>query len=77
MFERSFTAPDGRVWTFRPRSEVRREEATTHLTLEVETPGEARIVSCRREEWETRRPDLAGLLARSIPRGGSRGVPPS
>jgi len=33
--ERSYTAPDGRTWVFRPRPEVRHEEADTHVTLPV------------------------------------------
>jgi hypothetical protein len=33
-----------------------------------------RVVSCLRSEWESEAPDLAGLLARAVPVGGSRGV---
>lgn len=72
--ERTFTSSDGRRWTFRLRPEVRKEEAKTHLTLIVETPGEVRIVTCRRNEWESDDPDLARLLANSLPGGGSRGL---
>ena len=74
MSERSYTAPDGRVWAFRPRPEVRHEEAGTHVTLLVESLGWARVVSCLRSEWESPAPDLAALLARAVPVGGSRGV---
>jgi hypothetical protein len=72
--QRSWTAPDGRTWTFRRRPEVRQEEAATHVTLLVESLGEVRVVSCPRSEWETVAPDLAALLARAVPAGASRGV---
>lgn len=77
MAERSVVGSDGRTWTFRPRSEVRKDETDTHVVLLVESLGETRIVSCLRAEWESTAPDLAGLLARSVPEGGSRGVRPS
>ena len=76
MGEREFLAPDGRTWTFRVRPEVRKEEASTHLTLEITTGGEIRIVSCRLEDWTGAAPDLGGLLSRSITAGGSRHVGP-
>ena len=76
MGERSWISPDGRVWTFRPRPEARKDETTTHVVLQVESLGEVRIVSCPRGEWETVAPDWAGLLGRSVPAGGSRGVRP-
>jgi hypothetical protein len=72
--ERTYTEPDGRVWTFRRRPEVRHEEAATHVTLLVESLGSTRVVSCRRSEWELPQPDLAGLLARAVPIGASRGI---
>jgi hypothetical protein len=72
--ERSIAGSDGRSWTFRPRPEIRKDEAGTHVVLLVESLGETRIVSCLRKEWEGTLPDLAGLLARSVPAGGSRGV---
>lgn len=74
MTERSYTGPDGRTWTFRPRAEVRQEEAATHVTLLVESLGWVRVVSCPRSEWESSHPDLAALLARAVPAGGSRGI---
>ena len=70
----TFTAFDGRTWTFRRRPEVRQEEAATHVTLLVESLGEVRIVSCLRTEWESEQPDLRALLARAVPAGGSRGI---
>ncbi|MGH7579427.1 MAG: hypothetical protein ACREM9_04595 [Gemmatimonadales bacterium] len=73
MSERSYTAPDGRIWTFRRRPEVRQEEAGTHVTLLVESLGWVRVVSCLQSEWESVEPDLAGLLARALPVGASRG----
>lgn len=74
MTERSYATPDGRVWVFRRRPEVRHGEAATHVTLLVESLGWVRVVSCLRSEWEREAPDLAGLLARAVPVGGSRGV---
>ena len=74
MTERSYTAPDGRTWVFRRRPEVRHEEAGTHVTLLVESLGSVRVVSCLQSDWESPAPDLAGLLARALPVGASRGV---
>jgi hypothetical protein len=71
---RSYTAPDGRTWTFHRRAEARREEAETHVTILAESLGEVRVASCPREEWESAAPDLRALLARAVPAGGSRGV---
>jgi hypothetical protein len=71
---RTYTAPDGRTWSFRRRPEVRHSEAATHVTLLVESLGEVRVVSCRREEWESAQTDFRALLARAVPVGGSRGV---
>ncbi len=74
MTQRTYTAPDGRTWIFRQRAEVRHEEADTHVTVLVESLGSVRVVSCLRSEWEGPDPDLAGLLARALPAGASRGV---
>jgi hypothetical protein len=74
--ERAITGGDGRRWTFRLRPEVRKEEAETHVTLVVETFNEVRVVTCPRSEWESDVPDLAALLARSLPGGASRGLGP-
>lgn len=76
LAERTIVSPDGRTWTFRPRAEARRNETDTHVVLLVESLGETRIVSCLLVEWEGPAPDLADLLARSVPGGGSRGVGP-
>lgn len=72
--ERAFIAPDRRLWLVRPRSAVRRNETTTHVTLELMTDDETRVVSCRRDEWDVPAPDFAALLARSVPGGASRNV---
>ena len=72
MSERSITGPDGRTWTFRLRPDVRKDEASTHVTVLLESGGEYRVVSCLRSEWETDAPDLAGLLTRAVPGGASR-----
>jgi hypothetical protein len=74
VIERSYTTPEGRTWTFRCRPEVRRDEVGTRVTLLVESLGWVRVVSCLRTEWESPQPDLAGLLARAVPVGASRGV---
>jgi hypothetical protein len=74
--ERSWVSSDGRTWTFRPRSDVRKNETDTHVVLLAESLGETRIVACVRAEWESTAPDLGELLARSVPQGGSRGVGP-
>ena len=77
MIERSWVSSDGRTWTFRPRSDVRKDETNTHVVLLAESLGETRIVSCLRAEWDSLVPDLGSLLARSVPEGGSRGVGPA
>ena len=77
MAERSMVSSDGRIWTFRPRAEVRKDETDAHVVLLAESLDETRIVSCLRGEWESATTDLAALLARSVPEGGSRGVGPS
>jgi hypothetical protein len=77
VVERSWVSSDGRAWRFRPRPEVRKDESETHVVLLVESLGETRIVSCLRGEWESAAPDWAGLVARSVPEGGSRSVGPS
>jgi hypothetical protein len=74
MIEREFFHLDGRTWLVRVRPSVRRGEAGTHLTLELVSDVETRVVSCRREEWDTAEPDFAGLLARSVAAGASRHV---
>jgi hypothetical protein len=72
--DRTLVGRDGRRWTFRLRPDARKEEAETHVTLVLETFGEVRVVTCPRREWESQAPDLAGLLARSLPGGASRGL---
>jgi hypothetical protein len=72
--DRTLVGSDGRRWTFRLRPEVRKEEAQTHVTVVLETIGEVRVVTCPRSEWESQTPDLANLLARSLPGGASRGL---
>jgi hypothetical protein len=42
--------------------------------LEFMADDETRVVTCRRVEWEVPAPDFAGLLARSVVGGASRGV---
>ena len=44
------------------------------MVLEFMADDETRVVSCHRLEWEVPAPDFAGLLARSVVGGASRGV---
>ena len=73
--ERVFVAPDRRIWFVRVRPAVRRGEVGTHVTLELMTDDETRVVSCRIDEWEIAAPDFAALLARSVASGASRTAP--
>ena len=73
MTTREFFHIDGKTWLVRFRP-VRKDEAATHVTLELVSDKETRVVSCRREEWEVEAPDYAGLLARSVAAGASRGI---
>lgn len=74
MLEREFFHLDGRTWLVRVRPTVRRDESDTHLTLELVTDRETRVVSCRREEWDTAEPDFSALLSRSVAAGASHHV---
>jgi hypothetical protein len=76
MTGREFFYLDGRTWFVRVRPAVRRDESTTHVTLELTSDDETRVVSCPREEWEVLAPDFAALLARSVAAGASRHVAP-
>ena len=71
---REFVALNGRIWLIRPRPEVRKDEVASHVTLELVSDNETRVVSCRRDEWEVAAPDLAALLARSVVSGASRSI---
>lgn len=72
--EHEFTGTDGRIWRVRERPEARRDDGALHVALELDTPGEHRVVTCRRDEWDTAEPDFADLLARSVPGGASRAL---
>jgi hypothetical protein len=74
---REFVALNGRIWLIRPRHDVRKDEVASHVTLELVSDNETRVVSCRREEWEVGVPDLAALLARSVVSGASRSIVPT
>jgi hypothetical protein len=74
MTTREFFHIDGKTWLVRSRPAVRKDEAATHVTLELVSDEEVRVVSCLREEWEVPHPDYAGLLARSLAAGASRGI---
>jgi hypothetical protein len=76
MTSREFFLHQGQTWFVRIRESVRRGEAETHVTLELVSDHETRVVSCPREEWEVRNPDFAGLLARSVASGASHHIGP-
>jgi len=75
MTDREFFHLDGRTWFVRVRETVRRGETDTHVTLELVSDTETRVVSCRRDERATAAPDFAALMARSVAAGASRQVP--
>ena len=77
MMVRVFIAPDRRIWLVRIRPGRRRHEVDTHVTLELMSDYESRVVSCRREEWDVTVPDFPALLARSVASGASRSVSPA
>lgn len=72
--ERTFTAPNGRIWTVRPRPYARKDEAGSLITLEFVTDTETRVASCPREAWNVAEPNLAALLAISVASGAGRNV---
>jgi hypothetical protein len=74
MTDREFFHLDGRTWFVRVRPTVRSGETETHVTLELVSDTETRVVSCPRAEWSTSAPDFAMLLARSVAAGASRAV---
>lgn len=74
MISREFFHVDGRIWLVRSRTAVRKDEAETHVTLELVSDAETRVVSCLRSEWETPSPDYGGLLARSVAAGASHSI---
>ena len=74
MTTREFFHLNGRTWLVRARTAVRRGEAGTHVTLELVSDVETRVISCLRTEWETPVPDYASLLARSVASGASHGM---
>ena len=74
--DRVFVTPDRRIWLVRARPTIRRSERGTHVTLELMTDNETRVVTCLVDEWELPAPDFDGLLARSVASGASRSVPP-
>jgi hypothetical protein len=74
MAEREFFHYEGRIWRVQVRPTVRRGETDTHVTLELFTDHETRVVSCRRDEGAVTTPDFARLLAQSVAAGASRHV---
>lgn len=74
MTGREFFHLEGRTWLVRARPAVRRDESATHVTLELTSDDETRVVSCPRAEWEVLAPDFAALLARSVAAGASHHV---
>lgn len=76
MRSREFFFHQGQTWFVRARESVRKGEVDTHVTLELVSDQETRVVSCPREEWEVRNPDFPSLLARSVSSGASHHVVP-
>lgn len=74
MSEHEFEGPDGRRWIARERPVARRDDGDMQLTVDLETIGERRVVTCLRGEWEVATPDFHELLARSVPGGASRAL---
>jgi len=74
MTGREFFYLEGRTWFVRVRSTVRRDEVDTHVTLELVADDETRVVSCRRDEWDTADPDFPALMARAVAAGASRQI---
>ena len=74
MTTREFFHLDGRTWFVRSRPAVRHTEADTHVTLELVSDRETRVVSCLRSEWEIAEPDYSALMARSVAAGASHGI---
>jgi hypothetical protein len=74
MTTREFFHIDGKIWLVRSRPEVRKDEVSTHVTLELVSDEGTRVVSCLRSEWETPYPDYVALMARSVAAGASHGV---
>lgn len=72
---RSFIDDRGEEWTFTRRRQVRRSDDDAYIAIVVRSALQSRIVTCREDEWDTPRPDLGRLLARSVPAGGSRANP--
>lgn len=70
--ELSFTDAAGERWTFTTRRRVRQGEESSVAVI-VRSAFQTRVVTCSRDEWESG-PDLARLLERSLPSGGSRGA---
>jgi hypothetical protein len=71
--ERMYVGPNGRRWTVSPRPYVRKDESG-HVTLELVSDAETRVVSCPREMWESADVDFATLLLRSVPSGAGRNI---
>ena len=76
MLEREFFQCEGRTWFVRVRGAVRHDEVDTHITLELVSDRETRVLTCPIEDWRTAEPDYADLLSRSIAAGASRHVRP-
>ncbi len=73
MTEREYVDAGGIPWTLVERKRVRHEEADRYVVIVATSPFESRVIRCERDRWHTAEPDLAQLLADSLPAGGSRG----
>jgi hypothetical protein len=65
--------PNGTPWTFSERTRVRRDDTDQMVVIVAASPFETRVIRCERARWDAETPDLAALLAESLPSGASRG----
>lgn len=73
---RQYTDPNGVVWTFTERPQVRQTDEASRVVLLIESAWETRVGRCLHADWEVPAPDYARILGESLPAGGSRGQGP-
>ena len=76
MTTREFFHLDGKTWLVRSRPEVRKDEAATHVTLELVSDEETRVVELPAGGMGDADPDYGALLARSVAAGASHSMLP-
>lgn len=72
MSDRTWTDPDGVIWTFVERPRVRQGERQEWVVLIAQSAGETRIARCGRLAWAEGNVDFAQLLEDAVPAGASR-----